>query len=56
VVKTVVPGVQGAFVLSNVLSPSECDSINSVASAMGFTEDAPVADDLPAAARVKEGG
>lgn len=42
VVKTAVPGVQGAFVLSNVLSLGECDQINSVASAMGFTEDAPV--------------
>lgn len=42
VVKTAVPGVQGAFVLSNVLSSGECDQLNSVATAMGFTEDAPV--------------
>lgn len=42
IVRTPVPGVQGAFVLSNVLSPAECDQINSVATAMGFTEDAPV--------------
>eukprot|EP00965_Chrysotila_dentata_P103258 3408408-Pleurochrysis_carterae.AAC.4 len=42
IVRTDVPGVQGAFVLSNVLSAHECHQMNGVASAMGFTEDAPV--------------
>ena len=37
-----VPGVPGAFVLSNVLSNSECDSIAALSEAMGYTEDAPV--------------
>jgi len=31
VVRTDVPGVQGAFVLSNILSDDECDQINGVA-------------------------
>lgn len=37
-----VPGVPGAFVLSNVLSEAECDAIAALSDAMGYTEDAPV--------------
>ena len=37
-----VPGVPGAFVLSNVLTETECDSISALSEAMGYTEDAPV--------------
>ena len=37
-----VPGVQGAFVLSNVLAVDECEQILRLSEAMGYTEDAPV--------------
>ena len=36
-----VPGVQGAFVLSNVLAVDECEQILRLSEAMGYTEDAP---------------
>ena len=36
------PGVQGAFVLSNVLAVDECEQILRLSEAMGYTEDAPV--------------
>lgn len=42
IVKTQVPGVPGAFVLSNVFTDAECDAIGSLSEAMGYTEDAPV--------------
>ena len=35
-----VPGVQGAFVLSNVLAVDECEQILRLSEAMGYTEDA----------------
>jgi len=34
--------VPGAFVLSNVLTEAECDSIADLSESMGYTEDAPV--------------
>ena len=40
--RTDVPGVPGAFVLSNVLTDAECDAIGNLSEAMGYTEDAPV--------------
>ena len=40
--RTDVPGVPGAFVLSNVLTDDEADSIAALSEAMGYTEDAPV--------------
>ena len=42
VARTEVPGVQGAFVLSNVLSVEECTQLLQLSEAMGYTEDAPV--------------
>ena len=36
-----VPGVQGAFVLSNVLAVDECEQILRLFEAMGYTEHAP---------------
>ena len=36
-----VPGVQGAFVLSNVLAVDECEQILRLSEAMGYTEHAP---------------
>ena len=42
VARTDVPGVQGAFVLSNVLSVEECTQLLRLSEAMGYTEDAPV--------------
>ena len=40
--RTDVAGVPGAFVLSNVLTDSECDRIAAISEDMGYTEDAPV--------------
>ena len=40
--KTYVPNVPGAFVLSNVLTPLECEQIMQLSEKMGYTEDAPV--------------
>lgn len=40
--RTDVPGVPGAFVLSNVLTCAECDQLRNLSEAMGYTEDAPV--------------
>ena len=40
--KTEVPSVPGAFVLSNVLTDTECDAISLLSESMGFTTDAPV--------------
>jgi hypothetical protein len=40
--KSHVPGVPGAFVLSNVLTDAECEQVASLSEAMGYTEDAPV--------------
>jgi hypothetical protein len=37
-----VPGVPGAFVLSNVLTPRECEQLLAVSEAMGYCDDAPV--------------
>ena len=37
-----VPGVPGAFVLSNVLTDAEADAVSALSEAMGYTEDAPV--------------
>ncbi|EOD21447.1 hypothetical protein EMIHUDRAFT_241213 [Emiliania huxleyi CCMP1516] len=42
VVKHEVPGVRGAFVLSNVLSLRESEQLLRMSEAMGYTEDAPV--------------
>ena len=42
VVRTGVPGVRGAFVLSHVLTTEECDQILKLSQSMGYTEDAPV--------------
>ena len=39
--RTDVPGVQGAFVLSNVLAVDECEQILRLSEAMGYTGDAP---------------
>ena len=36
------PGVPGAFLLRNLLSPAECRAMISMSEAMGYTEDAPV--------------
>jgi len=40
--RTDVEGVPGAFVLSNVLSASECSAVAALSEAMGYTPDAPV--------------
>jgi len=40
--RTDVEGVPGAFVLSNVLSASECAHVAALSEAMGYTPDAPV--------------
>ena len=37
-----VPDVPGAFVLSNILTSSECEQLLGLSTAMGWTEDAPV--------------
>lgn len=37
-----VPGVPGAFTLSNVLDEAECDALAALSESMGYTEDAPV--------------
>jgi hypothetical protein len=42
ILRTDVPGVPGAFVLSNVLTPHECDQMRTLSEAMGYTTDAPV--------------
>lgn len=42
VVRTEVPDVKGAFVLSNVLTPTESAQLLRLSQAMGFTPDAPV--------------
>ena len=36
-----VPGVPGAFVILNVLSPSECASLSTISEVMGYTPDHP---------------
>ena len=38
VVRTDVPGVRGAFVLSHVLTTEECDQILKLSQSMGYTE------------------
>lgn len=40
--KTDVPDVPGAFVLSNVLTPVECEQLIALSETMGYTSDAPV--------------
>lgn len=40
--RTEVPDVPGAFVLSDVCSPDECDQLLRISEAMGYTQDAPV--------------
>eukprot|EP00935_MAST-01C_sp_MAST-1C-sp1_P000876 g876.t1 len=37
-----VPGVPGALLISNVLSPAECSQLMSLTNTMGYDEDAPV--------------
>ena len=40
--KVDVPNVPGAFVLTDVLTPLECDQLRELSESMGYTPDAPV--------------
>ena len=42
-----VPGVPGAFMILDVLSPTECVQMSAVADEIGFTPDHPLARDAP---------